>query len=496
MKKIIFLLGTLLFFGCNAENSAKEPTKVRTIITTDGEIDDVDTYIRMLLYSNEFQVEGLIISSSMWHYKGDGKGTKFTSHMKMTRDLYGAKTDLRWPGVKWMDPLLDAYEKVYPNLILHSKDYPKPAYLKSIVRVGNIDFEGEMEKITEGSEFIKEKLLDKNPAPIYLQAWGGTNTIARALKSIEEENSQKADWPELKKKISEKAILYTIMDQDDTYQTYISKVWPDVLVFYNAGQFGSFAYFWQKAVPAEYHAYFEGPFMSKILLNNGPLLKQYYSWGDGQVQEGDPEHFEGDINKMKNTMFGTFNQYDFLSEGDSPAFLQLVNTGLGNTADPHFGGWGGRFVQSKENPRKYVDAKDFNPFTGKFDSNFPQARWVKDMQMDFAARAEWCVKKFEEANHAPRVSVKGKNIISLKKGEKKTIQLMVEDPDKNAVKFAAWAYAEVGDGAAKVNLSGNNLTVSLPENAVAGQEFHVIIEGEDNGRIPLKGYQRIILKAL
>ena len=50
--------------------------KPRTIITTDGEIDDVDSFIRMLLYANEFNIEGLIYSSSQWHYKGDGKATR------------------------------------------------------------------------------------------------------------------------------------------------------------------------------------------------------------------------------------------------------------------------------------------------------------------------------------------------------------------------------------------------------------------------------------
>ena len=126
----------------------------RTIVTTDGEIDDVDTFIRMLMYSNEYHLEGLIYSSSMWHYKGDGKGTKFTSEMEMTRNMYGAKTDLRWPGVQWIQDLLKAYAQVHANLILHDKNYPSPAYLNSLVKVGNIDFEGEMEQITEGSEWI------------------------------------------------------------------------------------------------------------------------------------------------------------------------------------------------------------------------------------------------------------------------------------------------------------------------------------------------------
>jgi hypothetical protein len=156
--------------------------KPRTIVTTDGEIDDVDSFIRMLLYSNEFNIEGLVISSSMWHYKGDDKGTLFTSEMEMTKKIYGAIPSLRWPGTEWMNPLIDAYEEVYPKLSQHAEDYPKADYLRSLIKVGNIDFEGEMEKITDGSEFIKDKLMDETTEPIYLQVWGGTNSIARALK--------------------------------------------------------------------------------------------------------------------------------------------------------------------------------------------------------------------------------------------------------------------------------------------------------------------------
>jgi len=99
--------------------------------------------------------------------------------------MYGAKTSLRWPGVFWMNPLLDAYEQVYSNLSQHAAGFPTAAYLRSVVRVGNIDFEGDMRADTEGSNFIKKKLLDDNLEPLYLQVWGGTNTIARALKSIE-----------------------------------------------------------------------------------------------------------------------------------------------------------------------------------------------------------------------------------------------------------------------------------------------------------------------
>jgi hypothetical protein len=78
----------------------------------------------------------------------------FTSEMEMTKKMYGERTELRWPGEQWIYDLIDAYGKVYPNLIKHSKDYPSLQYLKDRIRIGNIEFEGEMAKDTPGSDFI------------------------------------------------------------------------------------------------------------------------------------------------------------------------------------------------------------------------------------------------------------------------------------------------------------------------------------------------------
>src|SRR6187397_3618331 len=105
------------------------PTRARTIVTTDGEVDDQDSFIRMLLYANEFNLVGLVYSSSQWHYTGDGKGTKFTSEIPLTKRLYGERTELRWPGTDWMQEFIDKYASVYPNLTKHAKDYPTPGYL-------------------------------------------------------------------------------------------------------------------------------------------------------------------------------------------------------------------------------------------------------------------------------------------------------------------------------------------------------------------------------
>ncbi len=498
MKKTILMicLGVLSFFSAYSKEH-----QARTIITTDGEIDDVDTFIRMLLYSNEFHVEGLIYSSSMWHYKGDGKGTTFISEMEMTRKMYGAKTSLRWPGVHWIQDLLNAYAQVHPNLLLHDKNYPSPTYLNSLVKVGNIDFEGEMEKITEGSEWIKNKLLDENPDPIYLQAWGGTNTIARALKSIEEEFSTKPNWQDIKRGVSNKAIIYTVMDQDATYKKYIGLHWPEIRVFYNAHQFGSFAYPWKRIMPKATQAYFEGTYMGpKIIQNHGPLLKMYYSYGDGQKQVGDDEHIHGDPARLENTQWGSFRPFDFISEGDSPAFLHLVDVGLNNLENPSFGGWGGRFIKSSVNPFRFEDsekAADFNPELGKLDINFSQTRWLIAAQEDFAARADWCVKSFEEANHAPWITVKEGTRIWANPGEKITLHVSAIDKDKNnVVQFKAWPYAEVGDGKATVLLEANSVKVQIPKFAKKGDTYHVVVEGTDNGSPQLTRYQRVIFQIM
>ena len=147
--------------------------KARTVITTDGEVDDRDSVIRALLYANEMDIAGIVLTSSMYHYAGDGDKVE----------------PFRWTGTQWLTDFLDAYEEVYPNLCVHAEGYPEPDFLREHTKIGNIKNKGEMEEVTEGSEFLKELFLDDDPRTLYVQTWGGTNTTARALKSIEEEYS-------------------------------------------------------------------------------------------------------------------------------------------------------------------------------------------------------------------------------------------------------------------------------------------------------------------
>lgn len=490
----------ILFLTAPIPVAHAQDDKPRTIVTTDGEIDDVDSFIRMLLMANEFRLEGLVYSSSMWHYKGDGKGTSFVSEMEMTRNIYGEQTDLRWPGTQWMQELIREYEKVYPTLSTHADGFPTPKYLNSLVYVGNIDFEGEMKKDTEGSEFIKMKLLDKTTEPIYLQVWGGTNTIARALKSIEEEYKGNREWETIYNKVSEKAILYTILDQDATYRKYISKNWPHIRVLYNADQFWCFAYPWKRAVPPALHPYLEGDFMGTHIINNhGALTKRYYSYGDGQKQEGDDEHIHGDPDKLENTQWGSFGKYDFISEGDSPAYFHLVDVGLGNLEHPGYGGWGGRLKQSDSLPNRWEDGEettDFNPYTRQMDKTYPQTRWVEPLQLEFAARADWCVKPYAGANHPPEITLGHGSTLEVTPGETIRLKAEASDPDGDALGYDWWQYAEVDSYPGEVNVVWPYTAsphLIIPEDLKQGENIHIIVSVTD-GQFPnLTRYKRVIL---
>jgi hypothetical protein len=496
-RKILYLVMVAgCIIGASAADAQKGAARPRTIVTTDGEFDDMDSFIRLLLYSNELNVVGMIYSSSEFHYAGDGKGTLFTSNMPWSKN-YGARATLRWLGTRWMQDFIDKYATVYSNLVKHDRNYPTPEHLKSIVRVGNIDFEGEMDHNTEGSDYIKKILLDNDPIPVYIQVWGGTNTVARALKSIEDDYRNTPQWEAIHKKVSDKTTLHIILDQDETYKKYVSVKWPDVTAIVNGNQFWCFAYPWNKMVPATIQPYLDGKwFAEHIKFDHGALAGAYFLWGDGQKLVNDSEHTQGDtIEARKKEM----KRYAFISEGDSPSYLFLINTGLRNLENPSYGGWGGRFVQSKTNPRLWkdgTDVTDYNFFDMKDDAEFPQSRWIDAMQNDFAARADWCVRDYGKANHAPVTKLNSSKDLSAAAGTVVHLSGAAKDPDGNDLKYKWWQYKEAGTFHGGVNIdSPNNAEASfmVPADAKSGETVHIIFEVSDTGTPQLTRYQRVIV---
>ena len=62
----------------------------------------------------------------------------------------------RWTGFRRLDYYLEKYAEVYDNLKVHDPSYPTPEYLKSVTKHGNIKVVGDLQEITEGSEYIKK----------------------------------------------------------------------------------------------------------------------------------------------------------------------------------------------------------------------------------------------------------------------------------------------------------------------------------------------------
>src|SRR4026209_181813 len=134
--------------------------KQRVIVMTDiaNEPDDQMSMVRFLVYSNQFDVEGLIATTSTW-----------------------MKNKVR-PDVIQM--LVGAYEQVRPQLGLHEPGLPIADALKAVTAAGQPGYgmaSVGAGKMTPGAELIL-KAADKNdPRPLWVRGWGGTNTLAQAL---------------------------------------------------------------------------------------------------------------------------------------------------------------------------------------------------------------------------------------------------------------------------------------------------------------------------
>lgn len=136
-------------------------TRYRVIVSTDiggSDPDDFQSMVHFLLYSDLFDVEGLI--SSAW-------GTGRVSHILQ---------------------VIDAYEKDYDKLKKYSDRYPEPDYLRSITKQGAIDiapYKG-YAKSTPGSQLIVDCAKKVDDRPLYILGWGLLEDIAQALHDAPE----------------------------------------------------------------------------------------------------------------------------------------------------------------------------------------------------------------------------------------------------------------------------------------------------------------------
>ncbi len=493
--------------------------RIRTIITQDAEVDDQNSLRHFLFYTNEVELQGIVQSSSKFHWIGVPGATKENvkrSEFEFEGEVTGPYDQpYRWPGTQWMFDEIDDYEKDYPNLSKHAEGYPTPDYLRSITKIGNIGYEGEMDAPTEGSELIREKILDDDPRPLYVQVWGGTNTLARALLDIQNEYEGGEDWPVLREKIMKKVVITACGEQDPTYRSYIAENWPD-MQFVKTLQMRSYAYPWFVMPEGESKDTLRADFMKREILNGKSAIAQgYCTWLDGKVYEGEgPRGQFGSNPKIADEWFGAKMglpkpvPYDFLSEGDSPTFFLLFPCwGFRTLENFAWGGIAGRYhrvdnqFNSKGEPLNVWDVSmdaytDRDGNTSELESMWP---YVCDIQRDFAARVAWCsAKKYEDAEHAPKLSIREGTDLTAAPGERVSIHPIAEAADEDAkVMVFCRIYPEVsapGSVFVSVSSCGDCAELTVPKSAESGDEFHLIVKAQADGHFRLVRYQQVIIK--
>jgi hypothetical protein len=382
--------------------------------------------------------------------------------------------------------------------------------LKSTIRYGNIEFDGDISKDSPGSDLIKSLILDDKPGKLFITAWGGQSTIARALKSIQEQYENTTEWEAIKKKISHKVVLLPSGDQDDTYAKYIKPNWPDI----DYRQFSggpNYGYGAQLHAKPEDSIYLTSSWTKENVSDRGPLGALYRVWGDGkQMVKGDKMDYfglTGYTNEQLRSMgyvvwMPVQEKGSWLGEGDDFTFMNMLGNGLRAFEESSYGGWGGHqinkqlansFSLSATDTSQQAMASAINSMS-KSANDYPD--FFPAAQQDFAARLKWSVTpKYSDANHEPVITIENPLNVLASPGETIRVNANVSDPDGNNVSVKWWQFM-VGTYSNKVDISDANKArakVHIPKDAVAAQTIHMIVEATDNGSPNLTSYQRIII---
>lgn len=427
-------------WSCNQD---KQPAdRVRVVVMTDGEVDDISSMVRFLLYTSDFDVEAIIETNSVWQREGHSKET-------------------------WLEELLGAYGQVHPNLLKHHPGFPTADALRALCYVGDEDsthlagIRNSREQVpgrpveilpdnwedTPGSDRIIELLLNDDPRPLHIQAWGGGNTLSRALFRL------RTEFPDRYDEAVAKIVVYNVSYQDDA-GNYIEQDHPGVMMIHCT----SFSGTWNYRVQTDTYDFIR----DEVKNGHGPL--------------------------------GALYPQDYVSEGDSPAFMYVIDNGLRNHVHPTWGGWGGRFTKTGNARNTYRNAVDDND---NGDKRHAMRRWVAASNADFQARMDWCVaERYEEANHQPQVRVKAGTDITVKSGDTVTLDASASrDPDGDTLAFKWWQYREVGTYDKHVQLADvDKRVISFVAPGVdEPKTIHIIVEAKDDGVPSLVGYQRIVV---
>jgi hypothetical protein len=492
------LILTTLVSATSQNISLQKDNRQRLIILADmgNEPDEQQQMMHMLMYSNEFDLEGLIAVTGKYLNPESTDPYKKILHPELFQQL------------------IDGYSKVFENLKKHAEGYPDPDYLRKIVSTGQPGYgtndvgEG---KSSPGSGLIIKAVTKNDPRPVYIVVNAGSNTLAQALFDFNKGHSAS----ELKVFVAKIRVFEN--GAQDNAGAWICSKYPEI-----------------NWIRSNYQTYcYGGPGTDGGADNGGkknnlgPYTWEPYKYSDNGQHQWALENIKGDHGPFGN--YWPLRQFEDgrilnLEGGGTIPWLGLANKGLYDIDHPYWGGWSGRFSRVKHenywskhtsvntDEKKvapfsvYIEEPDkwINPENGDIYENIfaPVWRWRRAFYNDFACRMDWCIQPYEKANHNPVAAVDGdktNNILfrTVKPGGKLTFDASASsDPDNDNLDYRWFNYQEAGtyNGEAKLVLvKPEQVNVTIPSDA-AGKEIHIILEIKDRNIISsMFDYRRIVI---
>ncbi|MFC1766385.1 nucleoside hydrolase-like domain-containing protein [Planctomycetota bacterium] len=434
--------------------------------------------MHLLMYANEFDVEGLIAVTGRYLRGGSARKGPIKPEL--------------------FHMLINGYAEVYPNLRKHADNWPTPAQLHMVTAGGQyyygIEDSGEG-KTSPGSLLIEKALKKDDPRPVYVVVNAGSNTLAQALYDL-----KKSETPEEFARLLAKLRVYENGAQDNS-GAWIVHAYPDIHWIRSNYQ----TYAWMGR---------GGPYCWEPYPETNPgqhrWAKEHIQTGHGPLGELYPDRFHGN---------------GFIEGGGTAPWMGLVQKGVYDPDHPDWGGWSGRFssekvknVWSRHAPEKedeqgygdffmYPEIKESwtDPVYGKtYDQEeVPVWRWRRHMLDDFRGRMDWCLQPYDQANHNP-IAVFNKNrgdetiFIKAQRGAKVMLSAAgSSDPDGDELVYAWYVYPQpkgYEDRIAIDNADSVKASITVPA-TLPGDELHVILEvADDSDFVTMRDYRRIVLE--
>ena len=481
-----------------SKNEAEKRHRLIILTDMENEPDDSQTMVKLLMYSNEIDIEGLIAVTSRWL-------PKYVFPESITDRVH-------------------AFGVVRKNLMLHAKGWPEEKDLLDRVAGGQRGYGMEAvgdAKASPGSELIVNVLKKEDPRPVWFAINAGANTLAQALWDI-----RRNCTPEETAKLVSKVRVCDDSGQDDSGAWMCHEFKELFYIRSRAQVFGLFG-------PKE---------------DTGPLpwapLDQY-DWAEMNVRTR-----HGVLGALYPQRLFKNGHFMFMDGGGTASWLGLANKGLCEPEQINWGGWGGRFSWEKEQVPAgqfevdkqevkyfpflmYPEAEDYsfpwnddtkwNDFSGvrgekEYSARtfLPLWRWRFAYTNDFKARMDWCVTDYLHANHHPVINFMGDENrtvvrLSVKPGENVTLDASASwDPDDKiriyydqgftdppeSLDFNWIYYPEAGNYQGEIEVAKKDESIAnltIPENA-SGKQIHVVLEVTDrDSDAPLTSYRRIVM---